>query len=197
MAVHPFSLWKRISPLVIEVRYYQYRIYRLHFLINSAGCIVTSQHYLTDFPVRQGGMSVFYQEVPMFIPLLFRAEMRLTPFFQRLRQRLCYPVSRVHTQHPWSSPQLRHLYCTPWFVNATGNLAVRACIVSIDGSLRHCFEFREGSHSREYRFWFEALPLSVLRFNAFTGRISDRRTLSAASRMAAQLTSFRYRFGLR
>ncbi|XBY08180.1 hypothetical protein ABR759_00120 [Escherichia coli] len=100
----------------------------------------------------------------MFIPLLFRAEMRLTPFFQRLRQRLCYPVSRVHTQHPRSSPQLRHLYCTPWFVNATGNLAVRACIVSIDGSLRHCFEFREGSHSREYRFWFEALPLSVLRF---------------------------------
>ncbi|MHC8938442.1 hypothetical protein ACYVVM_00555 [Escherichia coli] len=141
MAVHPFSLWKRISPLVIEVRYYQYRIYRLHFLINSAGCIVTSQHYLTDFPVRQGGTSVFYPEVPMFIPLLFRAEMRLTPFFQRLRQRLCYPVSRVHTQHPWSSPQLRHLYCTPWFVNATGNLAVRACIVSIDGSLRHCFEF--------------------------------------------------------
>ncbi len=59
MAVHPFSLWKRISPLVIEVRYYQYRIYRLHFLINSAGCIVTSQHYLTDFPVRQGGTSVF------------------------------------------------------------------------------------------------------------------------------------------
>ncbi|OUK46686.1 hypothetical protein BZL31_26160 [Escherichia coli] len=55
----------------------------------------------------------------------------------------------------------------------------------------------KSTHSREYRFWFEALPLSVLRFNAFTGRISDRRTLSAASRMAAQLTSFRYRFGLR
>ncbi|WP_409226549.1 hypothetical protein [Escherichia coli] len=103
----------------------------------------------------------------------------------------------VHPQQPWSAPQLRHLYCTPWFINATGNLSVRACIVSTNGALRHCFEFREGSHSREYRYWFEALPLSVVRFNVFTGRISARRTLSAASRMAAQLTSFRYRFGLR
>ena len=97
----------------------------------------------------------------------------------------------------YMEPQLRHLYCTPWFINATGNLSVRACIVSTNGALRHCFEFREGSHSREYRYWFEALPLSVVRFNVFTGRISARRTLSAASRMAVQLTSFRYRFGLR
>ena len=109
-----------------------------------------------------------------------------------LNQKRC-----VHPQQPWSAPQLRHLYCTPWFINATGNLSVRACIVSTNGALRHCFEFREGSHSREYRYWFEALPLSVVRFNVFTGRISARRTLSAASRMAAQLTSFRYRFGLR
>src|SRR5699024_6251148 len=133
MAVHPFSLWKRISPLVIEVRYYQYRIYRLHILINSACCIVTSQHYLTDFAVLRVGSSVFYTPVPMLIPLLFRAQMRLKPFFRRLIQRLCYPVSHVHTQHPWSSPQLRHLYCTPWFVNSPRNLAVRVCIVSIDG----------------------------------------------------------------
>ena len=117
----------------------------------------------------------------MFIPLLLRADMRITPFFHLLRQCLFNQKRCVHPQQPWSAPQLRHLYCTPWFINATGNLSVRACIVSTNGALRHCFEFREGSHSREYRYWFEALPLSVVRFNVFTGRISARRTLSAAS----------------
>ncbi|HFG3753141.1 TPA: hypothetical protein ACGGNG_004383, partial [Escherichia coli] len=105
----------------------------------------------------------------MFIPLLLRADMRITPFFHLLRQCLFNQKRCVHPQQPWSAPQLRHLYCTPWFINATGNLSVRACIVSTNGALRYCFEFREGSHSREYRYWFEALPLSVVRFNVFTG----------------------------
>ncbi len=46
----------------------------------------------------------------MFIPLLLRADMRITPFFHLLRQCLFNQKRCVHPQQPWSAPQLRHLY---------------------------------------------------------------------------------------
>ena len=57
MAVHPFSLWERISPLVIEVRYFYLRITR------TVLCVMK----LTSFPLAEWRECLIYLRLKTFL----------------------------------------------------------------------------------------------------------------------------------
>ncbi|GDM23556.1 hypothetical protein [Escherichia coli] len=84
----------------------------------------------------------------------------------------------------------------PWYTNPAGNLNVRVCMFRRKGLWIYRLQYRKGTHPDEYIRWYKTLPGDVICPNRFTGRISRRRTYRAACRMAEQLTTLRYRFGL-
>ncbi|HFP3851674.1 TPA: hypothetical protein ACHGD0_005564 [Escherichia coli] len=109
----------------------------------------------------------------------------ISSFFRRMTAQLRVFFSRNNLS-----------YYSRWYTNPAGNLSVRVCMFRRGGVWTPCLYYRQGMYRNEYTGWYQPLPREVIYLNRFTGRISRRRTWHAACRMAEQLTTLRYRFGL-